>query len=152
MFSRRAGHAGQRISEPHIPMAAKKKGAEALELIRAILQKDRSASFAQVREQAERKGYTIYPIMYGRAQALEGIVKMRARGAKKAGKKKARAAATGRGPGRPPGRRGPGRPRKSEVSISSIEGVIQAMRENQAQLERYRRVIEQVQRALESVQ
>ncbi len=132
---------------------ASKKGAEALALIRSTLQKNRGATYAEIKAQAEKKGYTIHPIMYGRAQALEGIVKSRPRGSAKKAAARGPGRPPKRGPGRPP-KRGPGRPpkrREDTVALASIENVIRTMRENQAQLERYRRVIEQVQRALESV-
>ena len=65
------------------------------------------ASYGDIKEKADKKGLTIYPIMYGRAQAQLGIVKPGA------GKKKK--AAAKRGPGRPRKvtGRGPGRPRKA---------------------------------------
>ena len=94
-------------------MASKKKP-NALEFCRAMLRRNPRVSFADVKAVAEKKRITLYPISYGRAQALEGIVKSRPYGSKKKAAKKAGK----RGPGRPNGsknkpKRGPGRPRKT---------------------------------------
>ncbi len=94
-------------------MAAKKKP-NALDFARAYLKKKPKAPFADVRDAAKKKKLVLYPISYGRAQALEGIVKVAKYGSKKAAKKKAAkkkgAKKTGRGPGRPQGRTNSSRP------------------------------------------
>jgi hypothetical protein len=116
-----------------------KSGTQGLEFIRQALRRDRGASFGDIKGKAEKKGLKIYPIMYGRAQALEGIVKMRPRGQGKAARKSAGGI-----------RRGPGRPPKS-ASLASLEAVIHAMRDSDRQREVCRRALEQIQRIVQNV-
>ncbi len=115
-------------------MAAKKtkkkssKKPNALEFCRAYLRKKPKAPFAEIRDAAKKKRIILYPISYGRAKALEGLIKTAPYGSKKrAGKK------TKRGPGRPKGsknkvKRGPGRPKEIQehaqggVDLSGLEG------------------------------
>lgn len=61
-------------------MAAKKKNTAGMAFIVSALKRDRKAQYADIKARADRKGLTIYPIMYGRAQALLGIVKSAKRG------------------------------------------------------------------------
>lgn len=67
-------------------------GSSAMDFIVAALKKNKKAAYADIKAAADKKGLTIYPIMFGRAQLLLGIAKPR--------KKKA-------------GKRGPGRRRKA---------------------------------------
>ena len=62
----------------------KKKDTSAMDFIVDSLKRNPKAAYASIRERAEKAGLTIYPIMYGRAQALLGIVKSAPRGSKKA--------------------------------------------------------------------
>lgn len=124
------------------------KGAASLELAREMLRKNKNATYAEVREKAESKGLPIYPIMYGRAKALEGLVKVARRGSGKQAKAKAMAK---RGPGRPPkakvGRppkRGPGRPRKQANVADALGSVVAAIKDNAQATERYRRALERM--------
>lgn len=96
-------------------MAAKK--ISAMDFIIAQLKKNKKASYADIRDAATKKKLTIYPIMYGRAKALLGLVPVAARGSKK------KKTAAKRGPGRPPKvlGRGPGRPRKNRGDGSPID-------------------------------
>ncbi len=120
------------------------KGAASLELAREMLRKNKNATYAEVREKAESKGLPIYPIMYGRAKALEGLVKVAPRGTGARAKAK-------RGPGRPPkakvGRppkRGPGRPRKQASGLDALGTVVAAIQSNARATERYRRALERM--------
>jgi hypothetical protein len=61
-------------------MAAKKKNTEGFAFITDTLTKDKKAAYADIKAAAEKKGLTIHPIMYGRAQAMLGIVKSAKRG------------------------------------------------------------------------
>src|SRR5262245_24209463 len=86
-----------------------------MQLVVEQLKKDKKASFADIKAVAARKGMTLYPITYGRAKGLLGLVPVAKRGTGKTARGKA--AAARRGPGRPrkdgsAPRRGPGRPRK----------------------------------------
>lgn len=128
------------------------KGAASLELAREMLRKNNDVTYAEVRAKAESKGLPIYPIMYGRAKALEGLVKVAPRGSGKQAKAKAKAMAMAkRGPGRPPkakvGRppkRGPGRPRKQANVADALGSVVAAIKDNAQATERYRRALERM--------
>lgn len=127
---------------------AAKKNPLGMEFIVAHLKKNRKAAYADVRAAAEKKGLVIYPIMYGRAQALLGIVKSSPRGSKKkAGTTRrgpGRPPKTGRGPGRPPKRRGPGRPRKESNPLDALQAMVADYRDNAREVERMRKVLESI--------
>ncbi len=88
-------------------MAAKKKSRKKttarskkptpFDFIVAALKRNPKAVYASIRDRAAKKRLTIYPVMFGRAKLLLGLVKAKP-------KKKAKVA-----------KRGPGRPRKSPV-------------------------------------
>lgn len=134
------------------------------------LKKDKKAAFADVRDAAKKKGLTLYPISYGRAKALLGLVKTSKRGTGRFARAKAAAAGgeVKRGPGRPrkdgsppmkrgPGRprkdsyatsfapkRGPGRPRKAVDPMDTLNSLVSAMRQGASSAETYRRTLEKV--------
>lgn len=72
---------------------AAKKPSPVFDFVLSALEKDPNVAFATVRDAAAKKGITLYPIVYGRAKAVLGLVPMRKRGegpaAKKAVRKKA---------------------------------------------------------------
>lgn len=134
-------------------MAAKKDN-PAMSFIVAQLEKNKKASYAEIREAAEAKKFTIYPIMYGRAQAMVGIVKAKKRGEGKAAKAKAAAAAPAPAVMGAPKKRGPGRPPKSSyaaaagIDMSSFDGIISAVRSSEQAKARYRAALEKIQSIL----
>ena len=119
-------------------MAAKKQSA--IEFTRAFLRKKPKAEFKEVQAAAKKKALVIYAIVYGRAKALEGLVKVAPYGSKK--KKK-----TGRGPGRPKGSRNkrtttPGK--NVTTAMDSLETVISAMRQSNRERERYQKALQKI--------
>ena len=84
-------------------MAAKKKPS-ALDLCLAELKKNKNVAYANVKAKADKKRIKLYPVTYGRAKAMLGLVKVAKRGTGKAAKKaaKSKRAAT-KTPGRPKG-------------------------------------------------
>jgi hypothetical protein len=80
---------------------AAKKPSPAMDLLVSALKSNPKATYADLKAKADAKSLKLYPIMFGRAQALLGIVKSAKRGSGKAAKataaKKARAAGTGGG-------------------------------------------------------
>lgn len=131
---------------------AAKKDTSAMEFIVEQLKKNRKAAYADIRAAAEAKKLKIFPIMYGRAQALLGIVKAKPRGQGKAAKAKAAAAAAS-AVGMPK-KRGPGRPPKSSyaasagLDMSSFDGIISAVRSSEQAKARYRSALEKIQAIL----
>ena len=77
--------------------------------------------------EAKKKGLVLYPISFGRAQALEGIVSIAKYGTRKAAKKK-----SGRGPGRPKGSKN--KPKfgalspSSAVSLDSLDALVNTIK------------------------
>ncbi len=61
-------------------VSTNKPGPEALALIVATLTANPESTYADVKDKAEKKGFTIFPVMYGRAKALLGLVKVSPRG------------------------------------------------------------------------
>lgn len=68
---------------------ADKKTQAGFEFLVAALKANKDAPYAELREKAESKGHTVFPIMYGRAKAVLGLVKSKPRATKasKAAKK-----------------------------------------------------------------
>lgn len=135
-----------------IDMAAKKVS-PAMEFIVEQLKKNRKIGYAEIKEAAEAKKLKVFPIMFGRAQALLGIVKMSPRGQGKAARAKAAVAS--------PEvlgvvKRGPGRPRKNPIAVtssidtSSLDGIIAAVRSSEQAKARSRAALEKIQTILGS--
>lgn|SRR5690606_22777317 len=59
------------------------------------LKANKGATYADLRAKAEQKGLTVYPVMFGRAKAMLGLVKSSKRGSGKAAKKAAARRSTG---------------------------------------------------------
>ena len=68
---------------------AAKKTSPTMEFLVEELKKNRKAVYADLKAKADAKKLAIFPIMFGRAQALLGIVKSAKRGQGKAAKAKA---------------------------------------------------------------
>ena len=121
---------------------ATKNGAPALEFIREQLKKNPQMPFADVKAAAEKRGFTIYPLMYGRAMSLEGLVRPGARRRRRGGGGGgggARAAAT-----RPAGRV---RARAEQQPMAGLDAVMAAMQKGQ----RCRSALQEIQRILQDV-
>jgi hypothetical protein len=120
---------------------AAKKTSPAMDFIVDYLKKNKKASYADVKAAASSKKLDIYPIMFGRAQALLGYVKRRPRGQGKAAKANAEGGA----------KRGPGRPRKdaeAAIDTSSFEGIIAAVKGSEQAKARDRAALERIQHIL----
>ena len=61
-----------------------KKAVAGMELIVAALRRNKNATYADIKASADKKGVSVYPIMFGRAKALLGLVKVAKRGQGKA--------------------------------------------------------------------
>lgn len=104
-------------------MAAKKPQSPAMEFLIASLEKNPKATYAEIKAAADEKKLKLFPIMFGRAQAILGIVKSAKRGQGKTAKAKA-GGATPATNGKPAARRG--RPANSESKSSKIRELLQA--------------------------
>lgn len=124
---------------------AAKKSSSAMEFIVDYLKKHRNASYADVKSAADAKRLKVFPIMYGRAQTMLGIVKAKPRGQGKAARAKAGKVAAA-------GRRGPGRPRKDAggIDAGSLDGIIAAVKSSEQDKARYRNALEKIQSILGS--
>jgi len=143
-------------------MAAKKS--ETLEFTRRYLRDKPEATFAEIRDAAAERDMKIYPIVFGRAKALEGLVKVapygskkRARAAEKAAAAESAGAATATGGvdstaanvGTDAAEGDAGGSR--EGATNSIEAVISGMRENHAERERYRAALLKISEILDEI-
>ncbi|MEM7205568.1 MAG: hypothetical protein AAF628_35255 [Planctomycetota bacterium] len=125
-------------------MASKKKTAAGFELLIAELKKNPKAEYAALKAKAEKKRVTIYPVMFGRAKAMLGLVKSKPRGQGKSAKRKV---GTRRGPGRPPKSRGPGRPRKTASAngvAAAVQDLVRTMRDHERENAALRATLERV--------
>jgi len=123
-------------------MAAKKAN-PGFEFILASLKKNPKATYKDIAAAAAKKKLKVFPIMFGRAQAMLGIVKPAPRGKGKAAKAKAAKAAGVK--------RGPGRPRKSAMPAldGSLESIVAAVKSSEQSKERYRGALEKIQAILD---
>ena len=136
---------------------AAKKPSPGMDFILRSLEKNKKASYGDIAAAAGKKRLKIYPIMFGRAQAMLGIVKQAKRGQGKAAKAK-KAAAAGRpkrGPGRPRknaapavAKRGPGRPRKATNALATLGSLVTAMKKSEQDKERYKKALDKISKIL----
>lgn len=131
-------------------MAAKKPN-PGFEFIKAQLEKDKKATYKDIAAAAAKKKLTVFPIMFGRAQTMLGIVKQAKRGQGKAAKTKAHKSApvaAKRGPFVV--KRGPGRPRKNAAPAfdGTLEGIVAAVKGGEQARARYRTALERIQTIL----
>ena len=118
------------------------KKPNALEFARRFLRRSPKAPFATIRDAAKKQRIILYPISFGRALALEGLIKTKP-------KKKAAVTKNKRGPGRPKGsknkpKRGPGRPRKTAGSLDSINDLVATLTNLQKDRDRALALIEKI--------
>jgi hypothetical protein len=139
-------------SKPAISMAANKSN-PAMDFLLDSLRANRDAVYKDVAAEAGKKKLKVYPIMWGRAKTLLGIVKMAPRGKGKAARAKAAAAPAAAAPTAP--KRGPGRPRKSTKPARSakaaspsfdgtIESIVAAVKSSEQSRSRYRAALERI--------
>lgn len=70
-------------------MASETKQSPAMEFLMSALKDNPKSVYADLKAKADEKKLKVFPIMFGRAQAMLGIVKMAKRGSGKAAKAKA---------------------------------------------------------------
>lgn len=135
-------------------MAAKKSN-PAMDFIVDSLKSNRSAAYKDIAEAAGKKKLKIYPIMFGRAQALLGIVKAAPRGQGKAAKAKAAKAAPAAPVAGAPVKRGPGRPRKNPIVApafdGTLDGIISMVKSSEQAKARYHAALSKIQAILADV-
>ena len=118
---------------------AAKKTKPGYDFLVSVLKKNPEAVYADAAATAQKKGLTVFPIMWGRAQAALGLVKSKPRGKARAAKAKA-------------GKRGPGRPRKNVAALEgSIESIVAAVKGSEQAKARYRSALEKIQSILADV-
>ena len=124
-------------------MAAKKTN-PGFDFIVAALKKNPKATYKDIAAAAAKKKLKVFPIMFGRAQAMLGIVKQAKRGKGKAAKAKAKAVKA------TPAKRGPGRPRKNAAPAldGSLESIVAAVKSSERDKARYRGALEKIQAIL----
>lgn len=140
---------------------ADNKSNPAMEFIVDSLKSDRSAAYKDIAEAAAKKKLKIYPIMFGRAQALLGIVKAAPRGQGKAAKAAKAKAAKAAAPAAAapallaPVKRGPGRPRKNPLPApafdGTLEGIVAAVKGSEQAKARYHAALSKIQAILADV-
>lgn len=141
-------------------MADKQAGKDAMAFIVAALKRSKDMAYADVQARAKEAGHTIYPIMFGRAKALLGYVKVAKRGEGKQGKKAKAAAGRAGKSGKAPARRktagrarqGKKRGRPARVAGNgSVESVVEALRDGERERAQLLKALEQIRAVLEAV-
>lgn len=132
---------------------AAKKTSPAMDFIVQQLQKDPDVAYRDIAAGADKKGLEVFPIMYGRAKAMLGLVPTapRGQGKKKRAAKAAKKAGGGRAAAgvRATGRRGRGP--VAAAGTDTLDEIIGTMREEQRERERYRKALEQIRAVLENL-
>ena len=148
------------LSQVPIPVAAKNKS-ESFDFVIGLLQKTPEIAYADVAAAAQKKGYKIYPIVYGRAKAKLGLVPTAPRGtgeaarAAKAAKKKAMKAglaapaAAAAAPAARAVRRNVVATTSASAGMAGIESVISHVKASEAARERYKKALERIRAILE---
>ena len=128
-------------------MAAKKKTTEGMELIVTMLKRNPKTEYATIKAAADKKKVSVYPIMFGRAQAMLGIVKSAKRGEGKAKRAAAKAAKASKSRGRPAKSRSKvGRRVKSTGSspLDAVHGLVSSMKETERENDQLRTTLEKI--------
>lgn len=117
-------------------MAAKKAN-PGFEFILASLKKNPKATYKEIAAAAAKKKLKVFPIMFGRAQAMLGIVKQAPRGKGKVAKAKA-------------SKRGLGLSSKDALTAldGSLDGIVAAVKNSEQAKARYRSALVQIQTIL----
>ena len=124
-------------------MATKKS--ETLEFTRRYLREKPEATFAEIRDAAAKEDMKLYPIVYGRAKALEGLVKVAPYGSKKRARE-AKAAAE-----RAASMQAGGDVADGGVSGATIDSVISGVRGSHQERERYRAALIKISEILDEL-
>lgn len=107
------------------------------------LKSNRDAVYKDVAAAAAKKKLTVYPIMWGRAKALLGYVKVAPRGQGKMARAKAATKVVA-----PVVKRGPGRPRKNAAApasfASGLDGIVAAVKGSELARAKYRAALDRI--------
>ncbi len=136
-----------------------KPKSESFDFVVGLLEKNPEAPYAEIAAAAQKKGFKIYPIVYGRAKAKLGLVPTAPRGsgaARKMARKKAEVEELRSfvaEPAAAPARRAPAAPMPSIATTglsSGLESVISHVKASEAERARFRKALEQIRSILEA--
>lgn len=137
-------------------MTAKPKS-ESFDFVVGLLEKNPEAPYAEIAAAAQKKGFKIYPIVYGRAKAKLGLVPTAPRGsggARKMARKKAEVeveeARSFVAEPVAPARRAPMASIATAGLSSGLESVISHVKASEAERARFRKALEQIRSILEA--
>lgn len=125
-------------------MSEKQSSSPAMAFILDYLKEHGDTEYAKVREAAEEAGHAIYPIMYGRAKTLLGLISEDRR--KRRSKKKPDAGGEG-GPRRALRQGAPGGP-VSEATATQLSDFLERFKELEQERDRYRAALMSVEKLL----
>ena len=117
-------------------------GSPAMSFLTRYIQRNKTAAYGDVAAAAKRSGHDIYPVMYGRAKALLGLVPVKRRSTLRATGEGERGAVV-----LSPARRG--RPTLRLDSLDQLRKFLDGYRALQAERDRLRTAIEEISRAAE---
>ena len=118
-------------------MAEKSSNSPAMAFILEFLKGDGEAAYADVRAAAEKDGHNIYPIMYGRAKTLLGLITADSK------RKRRRRKADSR-----PAKLRQGGVDSADSSASELSGFLERYRELEEERNRYRAALLSVEKML----
>lgn len=126
-----------------------------MQALLGLLSKNPKATYAECRAALERKGFTLYPITYGRGKALAGLVPVRPRGSGARPNAQASDAAVPQPGGKRirvdrahPARRAAGRAKEAPGSGGPVEPLIAFIKQLERERDEAREIIANVRRAL----
>ena len=118
---------------------AEKKSSPAMELVLEQLRENPDLEYKDLQETASQRGFVIYPIMYGRAKALLGLVPTAPRGSRKKPRGKGKTL------------RGDRARAASGSPIESLEAMLGELKDVALERDRLRRALEQIADILDDV-
>lgn len=113
---------------------AAKKAPQVMDFAKEYLRAHPKAEYADFREAAAKRGFKVFPIVYGRAKALLGLVPTAPRGTGRSAKRKKAFAAGQIVP----------RPRKGATPLDTLGNLVNAMKKSEEDRERYKKALEKI--------
>ena len=135
-----------------------------IEFVKEKLKQNPEATYKDIKAQAKLEGLTVYPVVYGRAKALLGLVPTAPYGSKSKARKQAKEAKEAKAlqaalrrtedredNGRSAARRSrPVRGHEASDPLSSLETLVSDLKATVTERDRYRQVLEKVVRLLQA--
>lgn len=127
-------------------MAERSSSSPAMAFILEYLQKNGDTEYSIVKQAADKDGHTIYPIMYGRAKTLLGLITEESRSRRR----RRKVEETEPGADGAPRVLRQGRPNLSEGTAQQLSSFLERFRELEGERNKYRAALLQIEKMLKT--